>query len=74
MRNAMDDEPSDLLRDELPVFLYGDGTCEWLRQIKVKSECDGIAKDYPYDRQSCTITFISRANPLGIRFEFSKNF
>ena len=72
MRNAMDDDSSDFLRDELPVFLNGDGRCEWLRQIHIKSECDGIAKDYPYDKQSCTIKFISRANPTGIRFELKK--
>ena len=72
MRNAMDDESSDFLRDELPVFLNGDGRCEWLRQIHIKSECDGLAKDYPYDKQSCTIKFISRANPTGTRFEFFK--
>ena len=44
----------------------------FVRQLHIRSECDGESYVYPYDTQSCSIKFISRETPTGKKFLIPK--
>lgn len=69
------EEAHGLGSDLVKVFLYSDGSCVWVIMQSFEVMCDANVKDYPFDKQFCSIrfgTYAFNSNWLNITFPNSK--